>query len=287
MRLRIFRYVAAFAGFTVFTLIALTADYSVLTESLTFFDFSFILTLAVVSSVLGSISFAILANLEFPKVGNRSYFFQQSISATLANFGIPLAGTSSKLASLKSAGIKLSEILGVLVSISLVRALAALLLALSFSPIDLFVKLTAIALALLGYVLWSKGLLTSFISSRLGSLKPSGSLMKSTNSVFLLVIELVSISFSGLVLFAIWQTFSANASPTVSMFAAGLASFVSVVPISPGAIGTKDSAVFLAFSLSGVVEGAAGALVMASRLVGIIALSLVNIFVLVARLQKR
>lgn len=277
MWIRSLRYFGVIAAFVAFGYILSTADYSVLSGLTKYPQFLFTVILAVSSTAFSSVSFAYLASREFSSAGKFRFFFEQSISASLSNFGLPLSGTTSKVSALKSAGVLVSETLALLVSVSLTRAAASIILMLLTLPIDLLLKAALVFASVATYLGWSKGLFSSKYSERFKILQPSQLIRKTHQALRMVLLELGSISTRGILLFSIWTSLSGDATISVSVFAAASATLVSIIPLSPGGIGTQDSAIFLAFSLAGLMNDVSAALVVATRILGFISLGMLNL----------
>ncbi len=277
------RYLGGVLGFSAFIFILATADYSEIYSNLEIPGFLLVLSVSIIGLLISSVSFASIASQEFSSSGTFRDFFRKSLSATLSNAGMPLSGTVSKVSELSLKGIKVRHSLRVLVNVSMVRAFASASLAIITAPLIPEIKVIFVLLLLMVFILWTKGWGTRRPPSAIDVFTPARSLRYLRHASKIFLVELALVFFSATGLFAVWSLLYPEASFSTSVFAAAMATLVTLIPVSPGGIGTRDSAILLVLAGWGLDSALSASIALVVRLISLIALFAVGFSLLIAK----
>lgn len=260
-------------GLLVFFVILGSADFSLLLCSIEGPLWLAVLSLVFISVLLQSVTFGIMANIDFSQGGKFWYFWRKSLQATVANAGVPLSGSASKVASLK-ANENIAYVDGVrsLVSVAGARGFVACFALILSSPFNFSLKMAASVILLLVLVFWLLTIPKFQVSKLLRPFQPLAALTKLKSAFAVFVVELCLLMIAATALWLLISTFDLRLQLSTVIFIHSLGLLVTLLPITPLGLGTRDAVLFGLFVLYGIEEGASASIVVLERVILLVAI---------------
>lgn len=244
-------------GVAVFVWILSSADFGLLASVSGNFLWLVALMLVFANVLLQSVTFGVAASVEFSDTGKFFFFWRKGLQATVANAGVPLSGSASKVAALKANhNIPIIDGTRTLVNVAGVRGFTASFLLALTAPVTLEVKLAAILLLVIAVIIWL-GVIPRKPEIRL--LRPFQPLTALKIPKFAIVIWLAESSFLLLGSVTFWiltGIFGIELDFTTIVFIHSAGLLVTLLPITPLGLGTRDAVIFglmATFSINGDV----------------------------------
>ena len=203
------------------------------------------LMLVFANVLLQSVTFGVVASVEFADAGKFFFFWRKGLQATVANAGVPLSGSASKVAALKvNHNIPIIDGTRTLVNVAGARGFAASFLIAMTSPSSLELKLVAILLLAVAVIIW---LWVIPRKPQMRLLRPFQPLTALKIPKFSAAIWLAESSFLLLGSVTFWILtgivgIELDFATIVFIHGAGL--LVTLLPITPLGLGTRDAVIF-------------------------------------------
>lgn len=232
-------------GVAVFAWILSSADFGLLLSLSGNFAWLIALVLVFANVLLQSVTFGVVASVEFSDTGRFSLFWRKGLQATVANAGVPLSGSASKIAALKANhDIPIIDGTRTLVNVAGIKGFTASFLIALTAPATLELKLAAILLLSVAVTVWLWVIPRKPEMRLVRPFQPLTALKIPKLAAAIWLAESSFLLLGSVTFWAITGIFGIELDFTTIVFIHSAGLLVTLLPITPLGLGTRDAVIF-------------------------------------------
>lgn len=229
-------------GIIVFLVIIGFSDFNLILSAGVRPEWVIAFVLLVITLGLQSVSFGVIGSVEFRSPKRFWFFWGKSVQATVANTGLPMSGSISKVASLKSQeGINLIDGTKMVVNVAIIRLSVLLAIALSIAPMNDYLRALFLSILLASIIIWIRAVPKIRFMKRAKFLFPARAISNPANLASIFFAELAVSLLGATSLWFVAQGFGIEIGFFTTVLIHSLGGLIGLVPLTPLGIGTRDA----------------------------------------------